>query len=266
MCIWYFTNAKKRLRKKAERLSSSRHLTLNRPPSSFVTLLAVLFAVTFAFVSIITLSPFKEHSTSTTNSPKASSNLELTPFIFLDPATSLIPLCMDIHPNPGPSQSFYELPSIIRNTYNDLKRIQQKLARHENHLENYSFFIRKRLVPHGLLPKTRPAFDSHNPQFHQSWKQNQQYFGRQQLKLPSQECKIKIEDLRRDEMKLKNKLRSICNDSATYDSLTNKLSNHISNQYPQAKRQTCTQTSNSNHGMKSSHYHAIQTSTSHASA
>ena len=70
--------------------------------------------------------------------------------------------------------------------FNDLKRIQQKLARHEHHLENYSFFIRKRLVPHGLLPKTRPAFDSHNPQFHQSWKQNQQYFGRHQLKLLSQ--------------------------------------------------------------------------------
>ena len=166
---------------------------------------------------------------STTNSPKASSNLELTPFKFLHPATSLIPLCMDIHPNPGPSQSFYKLPSIIRNTFNDLKRIQQKLARHEHHLENYLFFIRKRLVPHGLLPKTRPAFDSHNPQFHQSWKQNQQYFGRQQLKLLSQECKIKIEDLRRDEIKLKNKLWSICNDSATYDSLTKKLSNHISN-------------------------------------
>ena len=60
-------------------------------------------------------------------------------------------------------------------------------------------------------------------------KKNQQYFGRQQLKLLSQECKIKIEDLRRDEIKLKNKLRSICSDSATFDSLTNKLSNHISN-------------------------------------
>lgn len=143
---------------------------------------------------------------STTNSPKASSNLELTPFKFLHPATSLILLCMDIHLNPGPSQSFYKLPSIIRNTFNDLKRIQQKLARHEHHLENYLFFIRKRLVPHGLLPKTRPAFDSHNPQFHQSWKQNQQYFGRQQLKLLSQECKIKIEDLWRDKIKLKNKL------------------------------------------------------------
>ena len=181
--LFNLTDVKKRLRKKAERLSSSRHLILNRSPSSFVTLLAVLFAVTFAFVSIIALSPFREHSTTTTNSPKASSNLELIPFIFLDPATSLIPLCMDIHPNPGPSQSFYELPSIIRNTFNDLKRIQQKLARHEHRLENYSLFIRKRLVPYGLLPKTRPAFDSYNPQFHQSWKQNQQYFGRQQLKL-----------------------------------------------------------------------------------
>ena len=32
-----------------------------------------------------------------------------------------------------------------------IKRIQQKLARHEHHLENYPFFIRKRLVPHGLV-------------------------------------------------------------------------------------------------------------------
>ena len=52
--------------------------------------------------------------------------------------TSLIPLCMDIHPNPGPTPGFYELPLIIRNTFNDLKRIQQKLAKHKHHLENYS--------------------------------------------------------------------------------------------------------------------------------
>ena len=82
-----------------------------------------------------------------------------------------------------------------------LKRIQQKLTRYEHHLENYSFLIRRKLVPHGLLSKTRPAFDSHNPYFFRSWKQNQQHFALQQLKLLIQECKIKIKDLRRYEIK-----------------------------------------------------------------
>ena len=92
---------------------------------------------------------------------------------------------------------------------------------------------------HGLLPKTRPAFDSHNPQLHRSWKQNRQHFGRQQLNLLIQECKIKIKDLQRREVKFKNKLKSCCNSSTTYVSLTSKLSNHISNTH--ALRQTFTQ-------------------------
>ena len=44
-----------------------------------------------------------------------------------------------------------------------------------------------------------------------------------------EECKIKIKQLRRDEIKFKNKLRSVCDDSTTYTILTEKLSNHISN-------------------------------------
>ena len=98
-----------------------------------------------------------------------------------------------------------------------------------NNLQNYSFFIRKKFFPRGLLPKARPSFDSHTPHFHRSWKQNQKHFALQQLKLLIEECKIKIKQLRRDEIKFKNKLRSVCDDSTTYTILTEKLSNHISN-------------------------------------
>ena len=152
---------------------------------------------------------------------------------------------------------------------NELKRIQQKLTRYERHLENYSFLIRRKVVPHGLLPKTRPAFDSHNPYFFRSWKQNQQHFALQQLKLLIQECKIKTKDLRRDEIKFKNKLRSACNDSTTYTALTDKLSNHISNLTRKLKDKLFTKASDSYRRTQMSSQHArptrLTTSTRHAS-
>ena len=215
---------------KSQRKSSHPQLYSNNTkqfPSSFILLLTALFVLTFSFVSVASLFPLenKQVSQCLHHASTGSPYVELAASYFLQPETSIIPLCMDIHPNPGPTQNFYELPAVVKNAFNQLKRIQQKLARYRHHLKNYSFFIRKKIVPLGLLPKTGPAFDSRNPQFLNLWRHNQHRFAMQQLKLLIKECKIKIKDLQNDELNLQNELRSLC-DGTTFVMLTEKLSSY----------------------------------------
>ena len=113
---------------------------------------------------------------------------------------SLLLLCMDIHPNPGPTSyepTQDENPQTPKLTklFNVTKKIQMKLVRHQHHLQNYIYYRKNNIIPKGLNSKCRPTISTNNPCFYEQWQKNRLINGRINLKLLTQECRRIIKTL-----------------------------------------------------------------------
>ena len=113
---------------------------------------------------------------------------------------SLLLLCMDIRPNPGPTtyeptQDEDPQPPKLTKLFNVTKTIQLKLVRHQHHLQNYIYYRKNNIIPKGLNSKCRPTISTNNPCFYEQWQKNRLINGRINLKLLTQECRRIIKTL-----------------------------------------------------------------------
>ena len=122
--------------------------------------------------------------------------------------TSLLLLCVDIHPNPGPTTyepTQDENPQTPKLTklFNATKKIHLKLVRHQHHLQNYIYFRKNNIIPKGLNSKCRPTISTNNPCFYEQWQKNR-LIGN--LKLLTQECCRIIKPLSEERISMNNEL------------------------------------------------------------
>ena len=80
----------------------------------------------------------------------------------------LISRSMDVHPNPGPT-AVHIIRDLTtpeqRKLFNNVKRLQLKVARYEHHISNYKYYHMHKMIPKGLAIKCRPSIDGHSEHF-----------------------------------------------------------------------------------------------------
>ena len=151
-----------------------------------------------------TCNSFSHHSLFTTKNAFAGSSPPCKLLLLL--------LCMDIHPNPGPTiqeltQDQNPLPPKLIKLFNATKKIQLKLVRHQHHLQNYLYYRKNNIIPKGLVSKCMPTIFTNNAHFHEQWRQNQLISGRKYLKLLIRECRKIIKTLEEQFAITKERLR-----------------------------------------------------------
>ena len=118
---------------------------------------------------------------------------------------SLLTICMDIEPNPGPhpitsttrqpttAASVRPTPCAYTGLFNATKRIYLKLTRHKHHLLNYSFYKDNNYIPASLYPRLPPLYM--NYKLYRRWKYISHSAAYGHLKLLINECHHKIKTL-----------------------------------------------------------------------